>query len=344
MQDQILLAIAIVLAGLCAAVFIYELGIRLQRRLAMHQHPFFSFGDAVLIALGRPLIVAVITVTLYVALRYFTPLPDTYRWLLDSRYLIAVYVLIGAWIVSNFSLTIIKNYAAWQEARPDREVDMRFLDLLRLSAQYLIWFIALLFILSYLDINITPLLAGAGIAGLAVALAAQDLLSNMLGGAIIMVDRPFALNDKVRIEPYTGTVIRVGIRSTRLRTAEHQIVTIPNAKISGNIVVNYSVPDIMQKIRVRVPIRYGPSIDQTRERLRTIATQAVAQYAGDRTDLPPPEIYLTHFLKDHLIFELIISGPDHAEPSAIRDQIYRKIAEEEQGGLIPYPLDQRDRP
>jgi len=314
MQDQIILAIAIVLAGLSAAVFIYELGIRLQRRLATHQHPFFSFGDAVLIALGRPLIVAVITVTIYVALRYFTPLPDTYLWLLDSRYLIAVYVLIGAWIVSNFSLTFIQIYSSWQASRPDRQVDMRFLDLLRLSAQYLIWFIALLFILSYLNINITPLLAGAGIAGLVVALAAQDLLSNLLGGVIIMVDRPFALNDKVRIEPYTGTVIRVGIRSTRLRTAEHQIVTIPNAKISGNIVVNYSVPDIMQKVRVRVPIRYGSSIDETRELLRTIALKAAGQTAGDRTDLPPPEIYLTNFLRDHLIFELVITGRRHQGP------------------------------
>lgn len=344
MQDQIILAIAIVLAGLCAAVFIYELGIRLQRRLATLQHPFFSFSDTILIALGRPLIVAVITVTIYVALRYFTPLPDTYLWLLDSRYLIAVYVLIGAWIVSNFSLTFIQTYASWQGTRPDRQVDMRFLDLLRLSAQYLIWFIALLFILSYLDINITPLLAGAGIAGLAVALAAQDLLSNLLGGAIIMVDRPFALNDKVRIEPYTGTVIRVGIRSTRLRTAERQIVTIPNAKISGNIVVNYSVPDIMQKVRVRVPIRYGPSIDETRELLRTVATKVAVQTAGDRTDLPSPEIYLTNFMKDHLIFELIITGPDDAEPSAIRDLVYREIAEEEQGLLIPFPQEQRDHP
>ena len=343
MQDQIILAIAIVLAGLCAAVFIYELGIKLQRRLATLQHPFFSFGDTILIALGRPLIVAVITVTVYVALRYFTPLPDSYRWLLDSKYLIAVYVLIGAWIVSNFSLTFIQSYASWQGKHPDRQMDMRFLDLLRLSAQYLIWFIALLFILSYLDINITPLLAGAGIAGLAVALAAQDLLSNMLGGVIIMVERPFAQHDKVRIEPYTGTVIRVGIRSTRLKTAENQIVTIPNAKISGNIVVNYSVPDIIQKIRVRVPVRYGPSIDEIRELLRTIATKAAVQTAGDRTDLPPPEIYLTNFTKDHLIFELVITGPDDADPGAIRDQVYREIAKEEQGVLIPYPQDQRDR-
>jgi small-conductance mechanosensitive channel len=344
MQDQIILALAVVLVGLCAAVIIYELGIRLQRRLATLQHPFFSFGDSILIALGRPLIVAVITVTIYVALKYFTPLPDTYLWLLDSRYLIAVYVLIGAWIVSNFSLTIIKNYAAWQEARPDRQVDMRFLDLLRLSAQYLIWFIALLFILSYLDINITPLLAGAGIAGLAVALAAQDLLSNMLGGAIIMVDRPFTLNDKVKIEPYTGTVIRVGIRSTRLKTAEHQIVTIPNAKISGNIVVNYSVPDVMQKVRVRVPVRYGPSIEQTREHVKAVATRVAEKVAGTRTDLPPPEVYLTNFLKDYLIFELVVNGPDEIDPGAIKDLVYCEIAKEGEGFLIPFPPEPRDRP
>jgi MscS family membrane protein len=342
MQEQIILALGLVLAGLCAAVVIYELGIRLQRRLASLKHPFFSISDSILIALGRPLIVAVVTVTIYVALRYFTPLPDTYLWLIDSRYLIAVYVLIGAWVISNFALTFIQTYASWLEVHPDRQIDMRFLDLLRLSARYLIWFIALLFILSYLDINITPLLAGAGIAGLAVALAAQDLLSNMLGGAIIMVDRPFALNDKVRIEPYTGTVIRVGLRSTRLRTAEHQIVTIPNAKISGNIVVNYSVPDIMQKVRVRVPVRYGTSIGETRELLMTIATSAAVQTAGGRMDLPPPEVYLTNFMKDHLIFELVITGPDEADPSAIRDIIHRGIAEEEQ--VLPYQQDRGDRP
>ena len=67
------------------------------------------------------------------------------------------------------------------------------------------------------SVDITPFLAGAGIAGLAVALAAQDIISNFFGGAIITVDKPFKVGDRIKVDQYYGDVLAVGPRSTRLR-------------------------------------------------------------------------------------------------------------------------------
>ena len=113
-------------------------------------------------------------------------------------------------------------------------------------------------ILSVFKVDITPFLAGAGIAGLAVALAAQDLISNFFGGAIITVDKPFKVGDRVKIDQYYGDVISVGTRSTRIKTLDHQIVTIPNNKITTNIIVNYSEPDVKLRITIPVKLPAGP--------------------------------------------------------------------------------------
>ena len=102
-----------------------------------------------------------------------------------------------------------------------------------------------------LEINITPFLAGAGIAGLAFALAAQDLISNFFGGAIITVDKTFKVGDRIEVDSYYGDVTVIGTRSTRIRTIDGKIVTIPNNKITSGSVVNYSEPD--PKITVYPP-------------------------------------------------------------------------------------------
>jgi MscS family membrane protein len=91
-----------------------------------------------------------------------------------------------------------------------------------------------------LNWNIGALLTGLGIAGLAVSLAAQDTLRNLFGSVMIFADQPFALGDSVKITDFEGKVEDIGFRSTRLRTADGSIVTIPNGNIAGAAVLNYS--------------------------------------------------------------------------------------------------------
>jgi MscS family membrane protein len=108
--------------------------------------------------------------------------------------------------------------------------------------------IALVAILSLWGVNVSGVLAGFGIGGLAVSLAAQDTLANLIGGMTIMTDRPFEIGDFVRIGTNEGTIEEIGFRSTKIRTLDMFLVVIPNSKVVNDSVVNISR---LNKRRVR---------------------------------------------------------------------------------------------
>ena len=108
------------------------------------------------------------------------------------------------------------------------------------------------------------------------ALASQDVLSNLFGGVIILLDKPLGVGDKVRIDPYVGTVMRVGLRSTRIRTLDGLLATVPNSRITTNIVVNYSAGSTRARAQVQVPVTvaYDTPVGQSRAVLEEIAKAA----------------------------------------------------------------------
>ncbi len=105
----------------------------------------------------------------------------------------------------------------------------------------------------------------AGILGIAIALAAQDLFSNFFGGAVIITDQPFKVGDRVLINDILGDVIHIGPRSTRIITLDSDIVTMPNNKIATSIVRNYSLPNPQVRIQIPVSVTSSNDIAQVKE-------------------------------------------------------------------------------
>ena len=100
--------------------------------------------------------------------------------------------------------------------------------------------IAVVMVISELGYNINGLLTGIGVGGLAVSLAAQDAISNLISGFVIVFDKPFLVGDFIQTGSIQGTVIDITMRSTKIRTLEDSIVTIPNSSIADSDVVNIS--------------------------------------------------------------------------------------------------------
>jgi small-conductance mechanosensitive channel len=190
-----LYAVLLLFAGLIGSVVLYWVYHWLLKRAEKTES---KIDDILVAATGKPLIITILVVTVYLAIVSSGIIPPKYEYILDSKYLNAFYIIIGAWVASSFSYNFIHLYGRWMAARTESEVDDRIIDVLEIAVKYVIWFIAFLLILSTLDIDITPLLAGAGIAGVAVALAAQDLLSNFFGGALIVMDKPFKMGDRIK--------------------------------------------------------------------------------------------------------------------------------------------------
>ena len=128
----------------------------------------------------------------------------------------------------------------WQAAaaETDSKLDDQLVPLVRTAAKIFVGVVGLIFILQNLGVNITSLVAGLGIGGVGVAIAAQDSLRNLFGGATILADKPFQVGDWVIIGDYEGTVEQVGFRSTRIRTFADSLISVPNARITDTEVNN----------------------------------------------------------------------------------------------------------
>lgn len=108
------------------------------------------------------------------------------------------------------------------------------------ASKFLVWALVILVVLSNLGYNISSLIAGLGITGIALALAAQETLSNAFGSLSILADKPFKVGDHIRVDQYEGKVLNIGLRSTRLQTEKNSVVSIPNKMVASLPVENLS--------------------------------------------------------------------------------------------------------
>jgi MscS family membrane protein len=300
-----------------------------------------NWDDIVIAAIGTPVQFAIVVVAVYFAISHFGILPSGLLWILDPRYVTAFYVVIGAWIISSFLHDIIVIYGHDLAKKSDGDWDDRLVDLLELVVKYVVWFAALMAILSIFEVNITPFLAGAGIAGLAVALAAQDIISNFFGGAIITVDKPFKVGDRIKVDQYYGDVMSIGPRSTRLKTLDYQIVTIPNNKITTNIIINFAEPD--QKLRITIPVSvaYGSDPKQVKEILLDIAQNTIKKTEYLLSE-PAPKAFFVEFQDSSMKFVLYVWARKYNLPDEVKDSINTQITERFAAEAIEIPFPQME--
>ncbi len=142
--------------------------------------------------------------------------------------------------------------------------------LVRKTLRAVLWIIGVLFILnSVFDQDIGALLAGLGIAGLAVSLAAQDSLKNLFGSVTIVLDRPFQIGERIVYSGYDGVIEEIGLRSTKLRTLTGHVVTIPNAKIVNDPVENIGQRPSIRRI-MNVTITYDTPLEKITQAVQII--------------------------------------------------------------------------
>jgi MscS family membrane protein len=128
-----------------------------------------------------------------------------------------------------------KHYTA-----ADTRTNVQILVMIRKALKVFIIITAVLVTADNNGVKITSVLAGLGVTGLAVALAAQETLSNLLGSIVILADRPFVVGDRIKIGADEGVVEYIGVRSTRLRGANGEQISIPNRAITAASVLNYT--------------------------------------------------------------------------------------------------------
>lgn len=138
-------------------------------------------------------------------------------------------------------LDILMLYFRKLTQRTENKLDEQVVPILKrlLQAMVILW--ALFQALHLLEVNVTALIAGVSIGGLAIALAAQDTVKNLIGSAMIFVDKPFQIGDFIDMGGFAGTVEEVGFRTTRIRKSDSSIVAVPNGLIANQSITNLGV-------------------------------------------------------------------------------------------------------
>ncbi|NLL65555.1 MAG: mechanosensitive ion channel family protein [Clostridiaceae bacterium] len=166
-------------------------------------------------------------------------------------------------LIFYYVLPAILQLWVQQPKTPKIKIQNRTLaNFLYLLIKLLVILFAIFAVLSAWGVQVSGLLAGIGIGGLAISLAAQDTLSNFISGVTVLGDQPFEIGDFVKVGEVEGTVESIGLRSTKIRTLDTQLVILPNNKVVNDIVTNYSEMT-MRRINLDIPISVETPADQT---------------------------------------------------------------------------------
>jgi small-conductance mechanosensitive channel len=244
-------------------------------------------------------------------------------------------ILLVAVLMVKVVGTILQWYGREVSGRSEKSFGHEFVPLLDRTVKIVVILLALLIVLDNFGIDIKGMIAVLGIGSLAVALAAQDTLANMIGGFTIMIDRPFRVGDMVKLADGSRVVVHeIGIRSTKFLTFDHTLEIVPNAELIKSTVHNITYP----APRVRVVIDVGVSYDSDIARVREAMLDEAAQHPNVLSD-PDPKCYFMNFGDSSLDVSLrcqVKRPEDHrATSSQLREQVLNRFRTE--GIEIPFP-------
>jgi MscS family membrane protein len=184
-------------------------------------------------------------VSLLILLRFFRiMLPPLQLPIESSQFAIIVIKLLTILFVVMLIMNLLAVFITYGERytqRTESKLDEQLVPIIKRTLQAVIIGVGIIQGLRVMQIDVTALIAGISIGGLALALAAQDMLKNLFGSLTIFLDRPFQIGDWINFSGVDGTVEEVGFRSTRVRTFANSMVYVPNGKLADMIINNYGL-------------------------------------------------------------------------------------------------------
>ncbi|HQO09050.1 MAG TPA: mechanosensitive ion channel family protein [Clostridiales bacterium] len=215
-----------------------------------------NIDDALIGAIEKPVVYGIVLTGMWMGFNRLT-FPEGFENFMH-RALMFVLIFNITWLIVRAIDALIGEILIPLAEKSENTFDDQIVPILRTGVKVLLWIIGLIVALDNAGFDIMALIAGLGIGGLALALAAQDTVKNIFGGVMIFIDKPFQLGDWVVIGGDNGIVEEVGIRSTRIRTLEGRLVTVPNSKFAESSVTNNSA-EPTRKVVVNLGLVYDTS-------------------------------------------------------------------------------------
>lgn len=219
--------------------------------------------DVIYYSLEEPIKFAIILLGVWIAIHRLV-YPDNFVKVVDNAYGILI-VLNITWIFARLSGGLLQVY--WGHRAKGQATKM--MPIIKRTILVVVWIIGIVMALSNVGVNISALLGTLGIGGIAFALAAQDTVKNIFGAFTILTDKPFSIGDTIRIDSFEGTIVDVGVRSTKMMDYDKRIITFPNYKITDASIINIS-SEPMRRVVLKLGLTYDTTPEKMKEALEIL--------------------------------------------------------------------------
>ena len=294
-------------------------------------------GERLVRAVSRPLMLLIFFQGLYFGVNQAIA-TDLWSSEIRSVWVALVITLIAVIIVRLVSGLLIW-YGRYGVARPTSPIDRRFVPPLRRMATLGIYVLAGMLILDQFGVSISPLIAGFGIGGLAVALALQPTLSNFFAGTYLASGNVLSPGDYIELETgLRGYVVEVGWRSTRLRTSFNNLVIIPNSRLADSILTNFYGPTMEMGVIVEAGVSYDSDLAEVERVAMAAAREVTAEL--DVVVKDEPWFGYERFGESNIDFWLWLTATDRIGSFTIKTELIKRLhlRFREAGIEINYPV------
>ncbi len=237
-----------------------------------------------LLAYEKPMQWLFIVIGIYVSAQYFPYFNEKNPFFLDViRSSIIIIISCGLY---NFSSTTSQLFAKLND-KYNIEIDEILIPILSKLLRFIIVMLTIGIVAAEFGFDVNGFVAGLGLGGFAIAFAAKDAIGNLFGGFVIITEKPFSIGDWIQTPSVEGTVEEITFRSTRIRTFEQAIVTMPNATLANEAIMNWSK---MGKRQIKFNLKV--THDTPKEKLKSVVDQ-IESLIKNHPEIHPETIHVT---------------------------------------------------
>ena len=318
---ETLIALGIVVGGIVLGRLLLALLAGIVHAIARRERRLDEF---VARALRLPLLLLVVAQAVFVALRSLSYL-DGHRDTVE-RCWVAVTLAIAVLFVQRLVSALLALAATAGASRPEGPVGQA-LPFVRRASNVAILLVGVLLVMDQLGIAISPLLAGLGIGGLAVALALQPLLTNLFAGSYVLSDASIRVGDYVELQSGPGGWVEgIGWRATRLRNADGHLVIVPNATLATAIVTNFGAraAQAASDVAVTLQVPLGADLERA-ERAALEAVRSVGARSSEVTEDPKAGVRYEGFADGSATLRAVLKARAGGSPEALAHELVKAL-------------------
>ena len=212
-----------------------------------------KFDDIFVDKLEEPIVTLIVLGSIIYAIDYLNFNAETY--LVLHKITIVSIILCCTWMLARLIGALMQQYIDPKIQESEKNANNPLISFIQKIAIISIWILGIIVALNNAGFDVAALIAGLGLGGLAFALAAQDSIKNIFGGVTVVLDKPFQLNDRIKLNGIDGFIREIGIRSTKLETLDNRLVIIPNKVFTDSVIENVT-SEPTRKVKLILGLTY----------------------------------------------------------------------------------------